>query len=160
YFGTVPSFTGHPATPQPIFGPPNRQHPFMAANGSSNIHVDASASDTHLPSGPLGNNPTLVSTRRAAFGGQCATIAFDRQQRIVTMSASLKRMQLLLLEPRTLRELAHYNLPQRPSSLAFRKLHPIDSIRKITSDTSGGGYFYLDQDDNVVIGTAARQIEV
>src|SRR2546427_293517 len=76
-----------------------------------------------------------------------------RQGRIVTVCASALRMQLLLLDPRTLRELARYDLPRRPSTRTL-------SFRRITSDTSGGVYFYLDHRDRAVLGTAARRIEV
>src|SRR5439155_7521331 len=44
-------------------------------------------------------------------------------------------------------------LPRRPSTRTL-------SIRRITSDTSGGVYFYLDERDRAVLGTAARRLEV
>ena len=54
---------------------------------------------------------------------------------------------------KTLRELASYDLPPRPSMKSL-------SIRTITTDTSGGAYFYLDEQDRAVVGTAAQRIEV
>jgi hypothetical protein len=95
----------------------------------------------------------VVSTARGLLGGECASVTFDRQGRILTVCASAARMELLLLDPRTLRELAHYRLPRRPSTRTL-------SIRRITSDTSGGVYFYLDERDRAVLGTAARRLEV
>src|SRR5206468_7239638 len=89
-------------------------------------------------SGPLGKDPVVVSTARGLLGGECAAVTFDRQGRILTVCASAARMELLLLDPRTLRELAHYGLPRRPSTRTL-------SIRRMTSDTSGGVYFYLDE---------------
>ncbi len=151
--GSVPAFTGRPATAQPIAGPPVAQHPFMAMNGRNSMHSDGPASDTHRESGPLGKHSTVTSTARGLLGGECASVTFDGQGRIVTVCTTALRMQLLLLDPRTLRELAAYDLPPRPSMKTL-------SIRAITTDTSGGAYFYLDEADRAVIGTAAHRIEV
>src|SRR2546422_451956 len=152
-YGLVPPFIGRAAAPRPLVGGSVPRHPFMAASGANNMHGDSSASDTHAASGPLGHDPVVVSTARGLLGGECASVTFDRQGRIVTVCASAARMELLLLDPRTLRELAHYRLPRRPSTRTL-------SIRRITSDTSGGVYFYLDDRDRAVLGTAARRIEV
>lgn len=130
----VPAFTGRSAVAQPVSGPAVPQHPFMARNGRNSMHADGPASDTHPESGPLGRNPEVVSTARGLLGGECASVAFDREGRIVTVCTSAFRMQLLVLDPHTFRELAHYDLPPRPS---MRSL----SIRTITTDTSGGAYF-------------------
>jgi hypothetical protein len=156
--GRVPAFVGRPAVAQPLTdtslaGGPVPQHPFLARSGWSNMHSDGHASDTHVESGPLGRSPQVISTARGLLGGECASVTFDRQGRIVTVCTSAFRMQLLLLDPRTLRELAAYDLPPRPS---MRTL----SIRKITTDTSGGAYFYLDERDRAVVGTAKHLIEV
>jgi len=62
-------------------------------------------------------------------------------------------MELPAARPRTWRELAHYRLPPRPSTRTL-------SIRRITSDTSGGVYFTVDERDRAVLGTAARRLEV
>ncbi|MCC6765137.1 MAG: hypothetical protein IT293_10780 [Deltaproteobacteria bacterium] len=149
----VPAFTGRPAVARPVAVAPVAQHPFMARNGWSNMHGDGAASDTHPEGGPLGRDPEIVSTARGFFGGECASVTFDRAGRIVTVCTSARRMQLLVLDPATLRELAAYDMPPRPS---MRSL----SIRTITTDTSGGAYFYLDEQDRVVVGTAAHRIEV
>ncbi|MCC6848663.1 MAG: hypothetical protein IT294_09190 [Deltaproteobacteria bacterium] len=149
----VPVFTGRPAVARPVEVAPVAQHPFMARNGWSNMHGDGAASDTHPESGPLGRDPEIVSTARGLFGGECASVTFDRAGRIVTVCTSAFRMQLLVLDPATLRALASYDLPPRPS---MRSL----SIRTITTDTSGGAYFYLDERDRAVLGTAAHRIEL
>jgi hypothetical protein len=149
----VPAFTGRPAVAQPVTGPPVAQHPFMATNGWNSMHADGAASDTHRESGPLGRQPRIASTARGLLGGECASVTFDRAGRIVTVCTTALRMQLLLLDARTLRELASYDLPPRPSMKSL-------SIRTITTDTSGGAYFYLDEADRAVIGTAAHRIEV
>jgi hypothetical protein len=151
--GSVPAFTGRPAMAQPVAGPSVAQHPFMAMNGRNSMHADGPASDTHRESGPLGRDVEVISTARGLLGGECASVTFDSAGRLVTVCTTALRMQLLLLDPRTLRELAAYDLPTRPS---MRTL----SIRTITTDTSGGAYFYLDEADRAVIGTAAHRIEI
>ncbi len=125
----------------------------MARNGWNSMHGDGPASDTHRESGPLGRAPVITSTARGLLGGECASVTFDRQGRIVTVCTTALRMQLLVLDPKTFRELAAYDLPPRPSMKSL-------SIRTITTDTSGGAYFYLDDEDRAVVGTAARHIEV
>jgi hypothetical protein len=151
--GRVPAYEGHPATAHPIDAPPVAQHPFMARNGWNGMHADGPASDTHPEAGPLGIDPVVTSTARGLLGGECASVTFDRAGRIVTVCTTALRMQLLLLDPRTFHELASYDLPPRPSMKSL-------SIRTITTDTSGGAYFYLDERDRAVIGDATLKIQV
>lgn len=151
--GRVPAYTGRPAVASPVDSPPVAQHPFMARNGWNSMHGDGPASDTHPESGPLGRDPEIVSTARGLFGGECASVTFDRAGRIVTVCTTALSMQLLVLDPRTFRELASYDMPPRPSMKSL-------SIRTITTDTSGGAYFYLDEQDRAVLATAQHRIEV
>ena len=111
----VPAYTGRPAVARPVGASPVAQHPFMARNGWSGMHADGQASDTHPEAGPLGRNPETISTARGLLGGECASVTFDRAGRIVTVCTTALRMQLLVLDPRTFRELASYDLPPRPS---------------------------------------------
>jgi hypothetical protein len=152
-YGSARKFIGKPAVPNPLTGPPVPQNPFMAANGANNMHNDSYITDTHQVSGPLGLSPRITSTARALFGGECASVTFDRKGRIVTVCMSLAGPKLLLLDPHTLAELASYDLPQRPSTRTF-------SLRKILTDTSGGAYFYLDNQDRAVIANSAYRIEI
>jgi hypothetical protein len=149
----VPRFVGRPAVPQPLPVSPVPQHPFMAANGSNNMHADSYVTDTHRTRGPLGERPEVRSTARGLLGGECASVTFDRRGRLVTVCMSKRAAELLLLDPRTLAELARYDLPQRPSNRGW-------SLRRILTDTSGGAYFYLDHHDRAVLATSAHRIEV
>ena len=58
------------------------RHPYMAANGRSNIHDDAYMSGAYEFSGPLGRNMERLSTFQVA---ECASVTFDRQGRIVSI---------------------------------------------------------------------------
>ena len=81
------TFSGRVAKPQPVRAPSVPRHPFMAANGRSNVHNDAYQTDTYRNQGPLGR---ATRTFSQFFGGpiglgSCGiTIAFDRRGRLVT----------------------------------------------------------------------------
>jgi hypothetical protein len=142
---TVAPFEGAPAVPNAIGGvstPP--QNPFMAPNGRSNIHNDAYMTDTYRVSGPLGDGPEISSL----FARECASVTFDSQGRIVTICVGLDRPVLALLDPHTLQTLAAMPLPVRN----------LQSGSNPFSDFSGGGYFYLDQNDHAVLSTNDRHL--
>jgi hypothetical protein len=139
----VPALIGGPATANPTQAEPVPQHPFMALNGRSNIHLDTYMSDTYETAGPLGLSPKVRST---LLFGECATVTFDSAGRLITVCASQNSLRLFLLEPVTLATEAVFSLPPRPVSS--------------TSAFGAGGYFFLDQDDRAVIPTANRQIWV
>ncbi|HJP67020.1 MAG TPA: hypothetical protein VKA30_12040 [Actinomycetota bacterium] len=146
--GGVPAFVGHVATPAPVAAPAVPQHPFMAPNGSSNIHDDAYQTDTYTTSGPLGDRMAVDSSFLAA---DCASVTFDRLGRIVTVCVGLQGPFLAMLDPRTLAAMALFPLPLRI---------PSPSGGSPFSDFAGGGYFYLDHLDRAVIPTTTRQIWV
>jgi hypothetical protein len=138
--GSVTPFEGSAATPAPVGGmsdPP--RNPFLAPNGRSNIHDDAYMSDTYAVSGPLADGPE----RSSLFARECASITFDSQGRLVTICVGLERPVLTLLDPHTLRTLAAMPLP-------FRNLQ---SGANPFTDFTGGGYFYLDDQDRAVLTT-------
>ena len=112
---------------------PVPQHPYLAANGRSNMHNDAYMSDTYELAGP--GPAAQVSLR--SYGDSlntCATIAFDPAGRVITTSAAMLEFTILLVDPDSLEPLASYPLPQRDPS---DPLFPYD-------DTSGATYFVID----------------
>jgi hypothetical protein len=147
--GQIPDFIGGPANPQPISignAPPPPRHPFMAPNDRSNIHDDAYQTDTADGQGPLGHD---METLSQAELGDCGSLTFDSQGRVETICVGLARPVLRLLDPRTLEDLASMDLPTRQS------FSP-DFFR----DFSGGGYFYLDNQDRAVTVTYPRHVLV
>src|SRR5438128_8412079 len=142
----VPAFVGAPATPRPVSAPAVPQHPFMAPNGRSNIHDDAYQTDTYVGGGPLGRNPGVLSTQQNA---ECASLTFDSAGRIVTICVRLEGPRLAMFDPATLDLLAVFPLPPRSAGGGG-----------VFSDFSGGGYFYLDDQDRAVIPTTTRHIWV
>ncbi|MDQ6916124.1 MAG: hypothetical protein M3155_10005, partial [Actinomycetota bacterium] len=148
--GSIPDFVGGPATPQPISfadAPTPPRHPFMAPNDRSNIHDDAYQTDTVNGPGPLGRDMETLSTSQTA---DCASVTFDRQGRIETVCVGAQRPTLKLFDPRTLDELASFDLPPRQPG----------NPTGIFSDFSGGGYFYLDDQDRAIVVTTTRHLFV
>jgi hypothetical protein len=146
--GNVPKFIGSPAAPDPVIAPAVPQHPFMAANGRSNLHNDAYQTDAYTVGGPLGVGMTVRSTLLAH---ECASVTFDAQGRIVTVCVGVEGPFLAMLHPRTLGLMAMRLLPPRS----------LGSIGGgLFTDVSGGGYFYLDQNDRAVIPTNSRHVLV
>jgi hypothetical protein len=146
--GSVPSYIGAPAKPKAVQAPAVPQHPFMAANGRSNIHDDAYQTDTYTGSGPLGRNMQRASTFQ---GSECASVTFDRAGRIVAVCVGLDHPRVVLLDAHTLDLLATFDLPPRIPSTGGG--NPF-------TDFSGGGYYYLDESDRAVIPTSTRHIWV
>lgn len=141
-------FLGTPRPAQPIegarFAP---RHPFMAANDRSNLHNDAYQSDAGPTPGPLGRSPRTTSTM---YTQECASTTFDSRGRILTVCVGLATVDLRLLDPKTLEVLASYPLPPRSASSLS---HPFTAF-------GGGGYFYLDDQDRVVVPTSEGTIDV
>ena len=86
------------------------------------------------------------------MGGECATATFDRAGRIVTVCVGVDGPRLAMFDPQTLDLLTVFPLPPRIPS-------PAQGGNPFT-DFSGGGYFYLDNEDRVVIPTTTRHIWV
>jgi hypothetical protein len=144
--GNLPVFTGEVVEADPFEFPATPEHPFMAPNGKSNIHVDAYQTDTNTIKGPLGE----TTTDSSFFLHECASITFDSQGRLVSICVGLERPILALLDRDTLVPLATYELPPRQ----------LDPKGDPFTDFSGGGYFYLDDQDRAVMPTSERHILV
>ncbi|CAH0992086.1 hypothetical protein SIN8267_02201 [Sinobacterium norvegicum] len=151
--GNAKAFIGSPATPKPItVAIPD--HPYMAAAGLNAMHSDGYSSDVHAR-GPLGNNVQLRSRVGTKMpGGQCATLTFDSEHRLVALCAAISGFNIHLIEPRSLELLAEYNLPIRPSS--YDAL--INRDKSYIMEDSSGAYFYLDEQDRVVMAASDQTI--
>ena len=140
-------FTGSAATPRRIDAPDPPRHPFMAPNGRSNIHSDAYQTDSYRGPGPVGRGTSVRSTLKVA---DCGSVMFDSRGRIVTICVGVLAPTLELLDPVTLARIDSMVLPPRDPT----------GLGKIFSDFSGGGYFYLDDQDRAVFSTNSRHILV
>lgn len=130
-------------------------HPFMAAQGLNSMHSDGFSSDAHPGHGPLGFD-LQMNTRVGSTvpGGQCATLTFDSNGDLLALCAGITGFRIHRLQARTLELLAEYELPSRPSS--FEALVKRD-VSKIMEDSSGA-YFYLDQENRIVMADADKII--
>lgn len=127
-------------------------HPYMAQHGASCMHVDPYTTNTYAWAGPLGQAPEVQSRSMGFLGGECPTVNFDSQGRIVTVCVQGRKPRLVLLDPNTLEVLSSYALPRRRV--------PLLRMRKAVLDTSGGVYFYLDHKDRAVVGSADGDIDI
>lgn len=141
-------FVGSTARRRPIKSFRVPRHPFMAPNGKSNIHNDAYMTDAYKSGGPIGRRMRVKSTYHNA---ECASTAFDRGGRIVTICVGLEGPRLVLIHPYTLETLGTFELPPRSSS---------GTGTSPFNDFAAGGYFYLDHQGRSVIPTTTRQIWV
>jgi hypothetical protein len=148
----LPRTEGAPHAPQRLEKLVVPNHPFMAQHGASCMHSDPYTTNTYGWSGPLGHEPQVDSRSMGFLGGECPTINFDSRGRIITVCVRDRRPSLVLLDPRTLTLLDRHTLPRRRT--------PLLRLRKMLQDTSGGAYFYLDQRDRAVVGTADGTIDI
>lgn len=130
---------------------PIPQHPFLAANPGSNMHDDASMSDTAEVAGPVGNGAE-IRTRSRGFGGY-GTIAFDRKGRIVGVYSNGRGFELQVLDADRLEQVASYPFPGRPWYWPLQGILPWKYI-------GAGMYFFLDERDRAVVPTTRNTIEV
>jgi hypothetical protein len=141
--------------PSAIPTPPIYQNPFMAPNNYSEIHLNSYQTDTASVSGPA--QAAQQSVQQGFIGpptGIAGTIAFNSSGQILTIwvgseltrSGVVTAEKLRLIDPVTLKVLAEQALPNRPNTggLSF----------------SGGGYFYLDNHDRVVLVNTDQQIQI
>ncbi len=149
------SIVGEPWSPQPIKGEVPH-HPHMAEDEFSTLHGGGSNPDVNHTRGPLGHNATLHSRHGSTSpGGMIATTVFTSEGLLLSFMGSFLGFELNLLNPRSLELLARYDLPQRPSTFAGVITANMDLLM---ADTSGGGYFYLDDQDRAVLGDARQHI--
>lgn len=139
---TLPAYVGSPAAAQPVTGIPTiPQNPYMAPNGASSTHNDSWQSDVYEGPGPLGKDPVLTSN--GSFTGDCISPTFDRDGRVISICSTPTEPgpKLKMFDPVTLDEIASVILPNRPA--------PLNGIPTL-KDTSGGVYFYIDNENRVV----------
>jgi hypothetical protein len=149
----APRYLGHFARPNPIRGIAKvPQNPFMERNGVSEIHDDAWQTDTYTWGGPLGYKPHEVSSYLPP-GHDCGSITFDSRGRVISICIGAAGPQLYMFDPNTLATLATFELPPRTPQDVL--LNP-----NFFQDFENGGYFYLDNHDEVVTGTTSRHIYV
>ncbi|GAA3195612.1 hypothetical protein [Actinocorallia longicatena] len=153
----VPAFIGGPAAPHPIKGRAVPRNPSMAAPGYAAMHADSYASDTYPFLGPLGRHPKVTTEAKAnGLPGLCSTVNYARSTGlIVAQCVQAANFTLRLIDPATLKDLATFTLPPRPSTVEAVTSGDLD---KVLTDTSGGAYYYLDSADRAVLADSAFHV--
>ena len=123
----------------------------MSASGANSMHSDSYGSNTHPWDGPVGKNSTVTFAGK----GPCAGMGVTQEDLLLLQCGGVASFTMRLVDPVTLKDLATYNLPPRPSTLEAAKSADLD---KVYSDTSGA-YFYLDNHDVAVVADAAQHIQ-
>lgn len=156
---------GNAASAQPFwddsFKPqeiPGKIAPFagLAPDGNASIHGDGAQSDVHPFAAPVGDKLRIRSRKSGNWvGRQCSTMTFRRDGNLIAMCGGISGFRMVLIDPDSLAALAYYDLPMRPST--FQTIIYRD-LSYIFSDSSGGAYFVLDDQDRVIVGDADQQI--
>ena len=140
----MPSYVGRPALERPVQVGAIPQNPHLARNGASSVHNDAAASGTYAWAGPTGLEPEVDTSW---FGTEeCATLAFDAQDRLVALCGDRGGSRLQVIDPDSMDKLATKELPGRA-----------ESGRSSAQDLCGAA-FYLDAADRAVVATADGRI--
>jgi hypothetical protein len=126
----------------------------MDPNGDSEVHDDGWQTDVNRWGGPLGRHPQQLSSYLGAGlppgpGRDCGSITFDHHGRVISICIGLSGPQLYMFDPGTLDTLATFSLPPRQTVPG-----------NVFQDFTGGGYFYLDNQDRVVTATTTHHVLV
>jgi len=118
---TLPVFIGQAAQAHPLPPPRIPQDPFLAANPWNNVHNDSWMSDVYTIAGPLGHEPTVLTSglkeaRQSSTSliFTCGTLNFDSHGRIITTCLGPQETGLVMIDPATLEVLAVLDLPVTP----------------------------------------------
>jgi hypothetical protein len=147
---SLPAHTGSAATAHKLKDPTKSpQNPYMAPNPNSNIHNDTWMTDAYQRRGPLGSN--LVTSSTANTPSLCGSLTFDSEGRLVSVCPSIGNPpEARIIDPNTLEVISELTLPQAPTPPGTSEYQ----------NFAGGGYFYLDHKDRIVVATKTDHIFV
>ena len=143
-------------TPQQLPPTGEPQNPNLALNHTSTMHGGGWESDVHPSAGIFSSDIEIISRRAGGKAArQCATFTFLPSGHPLILCGGLTSFRLQVLDPDTLELEAFFDLPMRPS--AFEATVKRDT-NIIFSDTSGGAYFYLDNENRAVLADSKQRI--
>jgi len=154
YPGWIEYNAGKTVYPKSLDPLPKWDHPYMKDNLPSAMHEDSYASDISNAQGPVLENPRVqyfqVKEKGKEFSGMCPSFAFVDENTLVTLSFGRSNTTLLLIDIQdTLKVIDAMPIPGRGNKameLAGKKAR-----MALFRDTSGGAYFFLTKDNEVII---------
>ena len=130
------------------------KHPWMHHDIPSAMHEDSYSTDVTNLEGPIPENPRVqyfqVREKGKEFSGMCPAFAFLDENTMVTLSFGRENTTLLLIDIRdSLKVIDAMPIPGRGHKAA--ELTSKKARMKLFRNTSGGAYFFLSQNNEVVI---------
>lgn len=140
-----------------IEAPKGKRHPGLGHSAPSTMHDDARATDTSPFGGPLGAKGSTRTwlERRRSISGLCPAFVFHGKYTF-TVSFSLRDNRLIALDEK-MKVVAQTEVPRRSidwSRLLADGVNAEAITRRLFRDTSGGAYFFVEDDGRIVIPTA------
>jgi hypothetical protein len=145
---SLPHYQGAPATAQRYPATVAPQHPHLARGSNSNIHNDAWMTDAYRRRGPLGRSPQTFSGSMPP--GVCGSLTFHSRGYLVSVCPTVGAPQARVIDPGTLDILASYDLPFAPDPPGTPRYQ----------NFAGGGYFFLDEHNQIWSATKTNHIVV
>ena len=140
----LPLFTGKAVAAAPLHGPYAPQNPALAPDGRSGSGLAAGNGAASPLPGPLGNGTTRSSALEL---GGCASLAFDKRDRLIAACNSPFGPSLMLVEPKSLTTLASMMLPGKGAP------DPTSVLALNLTDFSGGTHFIVRADGSLLVPT-------
>jgi hypothetical protein len=161
YPGWIAYNNGDTVYPETLAPLSKWDHPFMKDNLPSAMHEDCYASDISNMQGPVPINARVqyfqVREKGKEFSGMCPSFAFVDKNTMVTLSFGRANTTLLLVDIEdTLKLLDAIPVPGRghkATELAGKKAR-----MALFRSTSGGAYFFLSRNNEVIIPGPDYQI--
>src|SRR4051794_10665686 len=125
------------------------QNPHMAKGSNSNIHNDTWMSDAYSRPGPAG--PSFTTRRGDHALSLCGSITFDTKGRLLSVCPSaVAPPTARIFDPATLKILGEYELPTAADPPGTKQYQ----------NFTGGGYFYVDDRDQLAPATKTSHVFV
>jgi hypothetical protein len=142
-------FAAAPAVARPVMPTRPPQNPYLAPNPNSNIHNDTWMTDAYQRAGPAGRR--LVTSFGSYPPSLCGSLAFDRKGRIVSVCpSSIHAPVVRVFDPNTLKVSASLDMPEAPDAPGTKQYQ----------NFTGGGYFFLDNEDRIWSATKTSHLFV
>lgn len=136
------------------------QNPFMAANPFNNIHNDSWFTDTYTFEGPknlhrvkvemisnISFNDPISGDQISWTLGECPAHTYDSEDNLVTVCSGLPNLQTNVFN----RSIVSFS--PEGKLLAWISFEvPFTNLREALTEFGGIGYFYLDNEDRLVMG--------